>query len=117
MRIKLAYFLSKRGISLKKLCEKCGIKTHEDLESYLDRAGVEYPDRVITDKFLKDRKIVSSKVIKPIHVVEDPVLTLSDSSSEISTTRSVKVKKKVSPSRKKTQRKKRPAKHSKKPAK
>jgi len=116
MRIKLSYFLSKRRLSLKKLCEKCGIKTHEDLESYLDRAGVEYPDRTITD-FLKDREAVTSEAIKPKLIVKDPVLPLTESVSEISTVVSVKTKKKVSSPRKKTQRKKKPAKHTKKPTK
>ena len=43
MKIKLSYFLGKRGLTLEKYCRKTSIKSHEELAAHLLENRIECP--------------------------------------------------------------------------
>ena len=61
MKIKLSYFLGKRGLTLEKYCRKTSIKSHEELAAHLLENKIECPPashtRSLFSKLTKRKKI------------------------------------------------------------
>tara|TARA_B100000700_G_C14835661_1_gene756697 strand:- start:39 stop:308 length:270 start_codon:yes stop_codon:yes gene_type:complete len=64
MKIKLSYFLGKKGVSLKRYCEKSGIKSHEELVLNLFDKRVEAPDESQTRDIFVKRVVKKTKPVQ-----------------------------------------------------
>ena len=65
MKIKLSYFLGKRGVDLKGFCENNRIKSYEELEAYLLENRVACPSKVEVGHLFSDLEKQQVKKKKP----------------------------------------------------
>jgi hypothetical protein len=108
IRANLNFFLSKRGVSLKGLCEKNGLKTKEQLLGYLDDASVERPDEsTVADLFAKKKRVAKKVVARQAEKPEEVAPASSSGQAAAPSTSSLESKEATSGRRRRRRRTKR----------